>query len=213
MSLSIDLVPVSDFQQNCRILYDSSNGRAVIFDPGGDAVKVVRRVNDLSLTPEGIYLTHSHLDHCGAVAPLLKAFPVPLYAHAAEQMMRQNISKVAQMYGLSASAYFDCPEPQIYLEEGMEIDILGVKTRILSTPGHSPGSISFFMPSEGLLLSGDVLFFDSIGRTDLPGGDQYTLIATIGRLMRLLDSDTRVLSGHGPDTTIGRERENNPFLK
>ena len=213
MPLAIDLIQVSDFQQNCRILYNITSKRAVLIDPGGDSEKILARIAKYGLQLEGIYLTHSHIDHCGAVAPILKAFPVPLYAHASEQKFRQNVTSVAQMYGLPTSSYFNCPEPEVYLEDAMEIEILGVKTRILSAPGHSPGSICFWMPSEGIILSGDVLFFDSIGRTDLPGGHHDTLLASIEKLVGVLPPETKVLSGHGPDTSIEREKENNPFLR
>ena len=212
MTLSIDLLTVSDFQQNCRIVYDINSKRAIVVDPGGEAHKIISRLKALGLTLDGIYLTHSHIDHCGAVAPLFKVLPVPLYGHVAEQAMRQKIIAIAQMYGLPSESYFNCPEPDVYLEDSMEIEVLGVKTKILSTPGHSPGSICFWMPSEGLILSGDVLFYDSIGRTDLPGGDHETLLASIVKLIKLLPPETKVLSGHGPDTSIGREKENNPFI-
>lgn len=213
MSLSIALLTVSDFQQNCRVVFDPKTKRAIVVDPGGEAEKVISFLKKNELQLEGVYLTHSHIDHCGAVAPLLEALPVPLYGHAAERMFRENVTTVAQMYGIPSGAYFNCPEPDLYLDDGMEIDILGVKTKILSTPGHSPGSISLWMPSEGIVFSGDVIFLDSIGRTDLPGGQHDTLLASIGKLMDLIPLETKVLSGHGQDTTIGREKEKNPFLK
>lgn len=213
MSLIIKLLQVSDFQQNCRIAYHPESKRAVLIDPGGDATKILNEIKSLGLNLEGVYLTHSHIDHCGAVAPILKELPVPLYGHAAEGMMRSGVVMVAQMYGLPAMSYFNCPEPNVYLEAGMEIDILGIKTKVIGTPGHSPGSLSFWMPSEALIFSGDVLFRDSIGRSDLPGGDHNILIASIGMLARILPPETKVLSGHGPDTSIERELMNNPFLQ
>lgn len=166
MSLKIDLLSVSDFQQNCRIVYDSDSKRAVIIDPGGDAEKILSHIKKLGLLPEAVYLTHSHLDHCGAVAPVLKEYPVPLYAHPAEENLRKNVASIAQMYGLSGEKYFNCPEPDLYLEAGMELEVLGLKTKILGTPGHSTGSVCLWMPSESVIFSGDVLFKDSIGRTD-----------------------------------------------
>lgn len=212
MSLKVELVEVSDFQQNCRIVSDISSKRAVVIDPGGDYEKILARLNASSLTLEAIYLTHSHIDHCGAVAPLMKVNKVPLFAHASEQSMRQNVTTVAAMYGLKNSSYFNCPEPDIYLEDGQELEIVGVKAKVISAPGHSPGSICLWMPSEGMIFSGDVLFYRSIGRTDLPGGDHATLLASIKKLIGLLPGETKVLSGHGPDTTIAQEKEENPFL-
>lgn len=215
MILQIETFAVSDFEQNCRILYNPEKRTAVVFDPGGDAQKIESRLKSLNLALEGIYLTHSHIDHCGAVLPLMESYPVPLYGHShpGEQSFRSHITEISQMYGLPTGKYFNCPEPNVFLTDNQTINILGAETRVLETPGHSPGSVCFWIPSENMVFSGDVLFLDSVGRTDLPGGDPEMLLASIDKLMRLLPPQTKVLPGHGPDTTLGRERKSNPFLR
>jgi glyoxylase-like metal-dependent hydrolase (beta-lactamase superfamily II) len=116
------------------------------------------------------------------------------------------------MYGLPASEWFDCPEPSIAIRGGEVLSLGNLRAEVLFTPGHSPGHVSFYFRSEKVLISGDTLFSGSIGRTDLPGGDHRTLIASIRENILTLDDEVRVLSGHGDDTTVGIERRSNPFL-
>ena len=209
--LSITTIPVTVFAQNARILSCSVTKECVIVDPGGDADEIIRNVSKQGLSCKAVWLTHSHLDHCAGVAPLLEHYKVPLVGHPNEAQMRAAVSSIAMMYGLPPSEWPNCPEPTEYLSGGETVRVGQCSARVLFTPGHSPGSISFYFENDGVLLCGDVLFQGSIGRTDLPGGNHQQLIDTIRRELFVLPDTTRVLSGHGDDTTIGTERVSNPY--
>jgi hydroxyacylglutathione hydrolase len=210
--LSITTIVVTPFMQNARILTCSETKASVIVDPGGDPDKIISELHRQELSCSQIWLTHSHLDHCGAVLPLIESLGSPLVAHPAEEAMRAQVRAIAQMYGLPASEWFDCPEPSIAIRGGEVLSLGNLRAEVLFTPGHSPGHVSFYFRSEKVLISGDTLFSGSIGRTDLPGGDHRTLIASIRENILTLDDEVRVLSGHGDDTTVGIERRSNPFL-
>lgn len=210
--LEIVTVPVTVFAQNARIVFDSATLEAVIVDPGGDADALIGELARRNLTLKAIWLTHSHLDHCAGVAPVLRARPVPLLGHQDEALMRAQTQRIAAMYGLPADEWPNCPEPSMFLRGGETVAIGGHAAEVLFVPGHSPGHIAFYFETEGILLSGDCLFQGSIGRTDLPGGNHKQLLASIRDSILVLPDETRVLSGHGPDTTVGFERESNPFL-
>jgi glyoxylase-like metal-dependent hydrolase (beta-lactamase superfamily II) len=210
--LNVITIPVTVFSQNARVLYCSETRDGVIVDPGGD-VELIRTACDRArVNVRAIWLTHSHLDHCAGVASALEVYRVPLYGHSDEQIMRQRVQDIAQMYGLSREEWLPCPEPDRYLSGGEELELGRLSAKVIFTPGHSPGHLSFYFASEELLISGDTLFQGSIGRTDLPGGDHALLIRTIKEKLLSLPDQTRVLSGHGDDTTIGAERLTNPFL-
>ena len=212
MSIEISLIPVTDFQQNCRVLYNSESREAVVFDPGGDSNKIINFLKAKQLDLKGIYLTHSHIDHCGGVAGLLRFKEVDLYGHENEKIFRENVTMAATMYGLNVQDFENCPEPTCLLCGGENIKILGQQVKVLATPGHSPGSLSYWFYEKNWLFSGDVLFRGSIGRTDLPAGNSGHLMQSIQDLVRDLPPLTHIYSGHGPDTTLEQEAESNPFL-
>lgn len=210
--LNVETIPVTEFGQNCRILWCSETKDGVVVDPGGDSEKILTAAKDLGVSIKAIWLTHSHLDHCGGVAPLLERLHVPLVANPLEQMMRSNVKSIAQMYGMSPAEWYNCPEPTVHVRGGESLSIGNSSCVVLFTPGHSAGHVSFYFERERIVASGDVLFAGSIGRTDLPGGDAKTLLAAIRREIFTLPPETRVLTGHGPDTTVGEEKASNPFF-
>lgn len=210
--LQIRTETVTPFDQNARILFCSESKEAVIVDPGGDADVIISAVKEEGLTCKAVWLTHSHLDHCGAVASIVKEFQVPLFGHPFEKDLRQAVLTIVSLYGIPPHGWENCPEPTTYITGGEELVVGKLKAKALFTPGHSPGHISFYFENEKIVVSGDALFAGSIGRTDLPGGNHATLLKSIEEKLLSLPDETKVLSGHGEDTTIGAERKSNPFL-
>lgn len=210
--LTVTTIPVTVFDQNARVLACSDTRDAVIVDPGGDSKKIIDVIVRKQLRCTAIWLTHSHLDHCAGVSELLEVYKVPLLGHKEEAPMRAHVSSVAAMYGLPGDEWPNCPEPTQYIRGGEVLQIGNVKAKVLFTPGHSPGHVSFYFEDDGVVVSGDALFSGSIGRTDLPGGNHEQLLASIRKELLTLPDKTQVLSGHGPDTTIGAERVSNPFV-
>jgi hydroxyacylglutathione hydrolase len=208
--LKIETIKVTSFEQNCRVLYDDKSPGAIVVDPGGDVERIIGCLGDIGKTCEEIWLTHSHLDHAGGVSSLKNEFGCPVVGHRAGQPIRESIAAIAQMYG--ASGFENCPEPDLYVEHGDVLKKLGLEWKVLFTPGHDPGHVCFYCESEGVLLCGDTVFAGSIGRTDLPGGDLKTLLYAIRDNILVLPDGVRLLNGHGPETTVGRERHENPFL-
>ena len=210
--MKIETIEVTPVAQNCRILSDPKTHSALVIDPGGEVDAILSLLKRDGLTLEQIWLTHSHFDHCGGVAELKEETGALLIAHPDEAVFRKNVLVAVQRWQLPEEGYRDCPEPDRTIGGGEELVWAGYSFRVLPTPGHSPGHVAFYCASEKFVLSGDALFQGSIGRTDLPGGNHQELIESIiGQLLSLPDG-THVLSGHGPDTTIGRERNHNRYL-
>lgn len=210
--LEVIRMQLTPFQQNTRILACSKSSEAVIIDPGGESEILLAELKKLGLTLKQIWLTHSHLDHCGGVKSILEQHAVDLIAHPDERFMRENVVNVAAMYGIGPGIFDNCPEPNIYIKGGEELVFSEYTFKVLFTPGHSPGHVSLYCAQEGFVVAGDVLFAGSIGRTDLPGGNHEQLIQSVRDKLFTLPLNTRVLSGHGEDTTIGHEMTHNPFF-
>lgn len=210
--LKVSTIPVTPFMQNARVLACSESNHCVVVDPGGDTDLIIKAVRDGGLDCKAVWLTHSHLDHAAGVRAIIDEFKVPLYAHPNEELFRKRLPEIAAMYGLSQDEWPVCPEPDLPIVGGEVLWLGSLRVETIFTPGHSPGHISFYLPSEATIISGDAIFKGSIGRTDLPGGDHNLLISSIRDKLLTLPDKTRVLSGHGDDTDIGRERRENPFL-
>src|SRR3989441_1325769 len=184
-----------------------SGGACVVIDPGEEAGLIVHKLAATGGKPVGIWLTHAHVDHVLGVARLKAETGAPVWLHPADRLLYDHVPEQAAAFGLRAVAL---PEPDRALAAGELLRVGELEFRVRHAPGHSPGSVVF--EGEGAAFAGDVLFQGSIGRTDLPGGDFGTLIASIDRELLTLPDSTIVYSGHGPETTVGRERRTNPFL-
>lgn len=210
--LQIIDIPVTLFQQACRVVYDSSTNEGVLVDPGGEAPRIIKILQAKQIQCSQVWLTHSHLDHCGAVAELKEKLGIKLFAHHAERELRSSVLFYAAMFGLSAGSMRKCPEPDVLLNGGETLPVGSHSFEALFTPGHSPGHLCFYSREDKLLLSGDLIFAGSVGRTDLPEGSYEVLMSSIRHTILKLPDDTVVLPGHGPSTTVGEERRSNPFL-
>ena len=200
---------VGPVQENCFIARPDGSNRAVIFDPGDEAERILAPVRELGLEVEAILLTHTHFDHVGAVAPVARETGAPVYVSEIERPVLADIMRFVPFAGIGP---YESYEADHVLRGGERLELAGFEIDVLFTPGHSPGHLTFSIPAEQAMFSGDVLFRGSVGRTDLPGGDWNTLLASIGTLVESLPEDTTVYPGHMDITTLGAERRTNPFL-
>ena len=205
-------IVVTAFQQNARILGCLASKQAVVIDPGGDVDKILKKLDETGFEVGEIWLTHSHADHCGGVAGLQARTGAKLYGHRDEAFMRKNLVELCRMLGVPPGDIEDCPEPDVFISGGETLSLGEFAFEVLCTPGHSPGHVCFYHRESGTLIAGDTLFSGSIGRTDLPGSDHGAMMHTLLEVLMTLPDETNVLPGHGPDTTIGRERRANPFI-
>jgi glyoxylase-like metal-dependent hydrolase (beta-lactamase superfamily II) len=184
--------------------------RALMIDPGEEAAKLIGAVEALGVTLDAILLTHTHFDHVGAVAPVARATGAPVYCPKLEVPVLADIMAYVPWPGFGPYEGYDADET---VEGGERLRLAGFDVEVLFTPGHSPGHVTYAIEAEQALFSGDVLFQSSVGRTDLPGGDHATLMASIAMLLERFDDETVVHPGHMGLTTLGRERASNPFLQ
>lgn len=206
----LNIIPVSAFQQNCTIIWDQHKNATVI-DAGGDAQKIIQFIEQQQLQVQKLLITHAHLDHIMAVEELKKYFNVEIFGSQQEDKeLFEQLPHICTSYGVSAVPSF---LPDHWLNEGDCIDVGELSFNIRHLPGHSPGHIGFFDFQNKIAFTGDVLFQNSIGRTDLYRGSFDQLITTIKTKLFDLDDDFIIIPGHGPHTTIGHERKHNPFIK
>jgi glyoxylase-like metal-dependent hydrolase (beta-lactamase superfamily II) len=200
---------VGAVQENCFLLRRDGAEQALIVDPGEEAPRILEAVEQLGVKVEAILVTHCHFDHIGAVAPVAKATGAPVYVSEVEKPVLADIMRYVPWAGFGP---YESYEADHTLNGGETLTLAGMDIDVLFTPGHSPGHLTYSVPGEGAIFSGDVLFQGSVGRTDLPGGDWDTLLASIGTLVEALPAETAVYPGHMGITSLGAERRTNPFL-
>ena len=209
MKLILECLVIPPFESNCWILGCSETQAAVVIDPG-DEDGIIKILEAHQLTLKYLIHTHGHLDHVSATAALQQETGTPVLIHEADQILLDNLELQGTMFGLGAPA---TPTVDKYISEGDRVDWGKYTLSVIETPGHSPGGVCLNLEGEKILFAGDTLFQDSIGRTDLWGGDYEQLLESIREQLWQLDDDTTVCPGHGPRTTIGREKRENPFLQ
>lgn len=201
-------IPNGSFAENCWLLWDPDSRDAVVVDPGEEAGRILAAARHRELSVRQIWLTHAHIDHIWGVDAVRAATGALVWLHPADRRWYDSLPEQGETFGLTTLPRLKAPDHQ--LAAGDRLRVGPYEFEVRHTPGHSPGHVSFV--GHGLCLSGDVLFEDSIGRTDLPECDGPALMTSIARELLTLPDNTRVLPGHGPETTIGRERRQNPFL-
>jgi len=202
----IEKVVVGPFATNCYIVGDESSKEGIIIDPGDEAEKILKKVNELGLDIKLILLTHGHIDHAGALKEVKEALNVEVAIHTDDANF-----ELYQSAGLVLGLFYPKPAtPDRLLKDGDTLDVAGMRFDVLHTPGHTAGGICLLR--DGVVFSGDTLFNHSIGRSDLPGGNHSHLLESIHSKLLVLDDNTTVYPGHGDETTIAAERNGNPFL-
>ena len=212
-SALIKKLVVGPLQANCYLVSDAATRETAIIDPGGDAREIIRCMEDGGLKPVAIVNTHAHPDHVGANAELKKRYNIPLLLHEADAPALAQSGMLGSLIGLFLDP---SPPPDKLLHGGDEIKVGKLALKVIHTPGHTQGGICLWCEGQGneapLLFSGDTVFQDSVGRTDLPGGSYEALMDSIRTRIMPLPDRTRILPGHGPETTLGREKRHNPFM-
>ncbi len=211
MTVEYLTLPVTPFQQHCNLLWETASRKALVLDPGGDMDIILERIERLKLHVEGILLTHGHLDHVGAAEALAHHFQVPVMGpQRQDQFLFQSLPVQAEMFGFPPIAAF---QPDSWLEHGQLLRLGEERLELRHCPGHTPGHLVVVNHNQRLVFTGDVLFRGSIGRSDFPRGDHQQLLESIARELLSLDDSYRIVPGHGPESTIGQERRENPFLR
>lgn len=208
--LRIDLFSGGPFSQNGYLLRDPVAGKAVIVDPGASTPQMIEALRGSGEELEAVYLTHAHIDHVEGIPTLRGYSDAPIYLHPADLVLYDRVESQAEWFGLELSG--PLPRPEHELIPGTPVSVGRHELEVRFAPGHAPGHVIFHSAEFGVALVGDVIFAGSIGRTDLPGGDFRQLIDSIRREVLTLPDDTRLLPGHGPETTVHHERLGNPFL-
>jgi glyoxylase-like metal-dependent hydrolase (beta-lactamase superfamily II) len=203
-------LPLGPLQTNCYLAICKETMETAVIDPSWDGQKIAQIASERGCTITHILLTHSHFDHVGGLAELKEESSAPIYIHPDAVPMLARATEAAARFNLPLTTP---PAADRMLAEGDVIDVGNLKLEVLLTPGHAPGHVCFYVREENVLFDGDVLFQQSIGRTDLPGCDHAMLMKVLREKIMVLPDETAVLSGHGPTTTIGQEKKWNPFIK
>ena len=210
--LQAGIIPVTPLQQNCTVLFDLEAREGVVVDPGGDVDVIIQTIEENGIALKAIWLTHGHLDHAGGAMELKERLGIEIVGpHEDDRFILESIEESAERFGMTGMVR-DC-YPDRFLKDGDTVGFGDHQFEVFHTPGHAPGHVIFFNRAQNFAHVGDVLFHGSVGRTDLPGGDHDTLLASIRDKLFPLGDDVGFICGHGPGGRIGEERRNNPFLK
>jgi glyoxylase-like metal-dependent hydrolase (beta-lactamase superfamily II) len=205
-----EILPVGLLGCNCSILGDEATREAIVVDPGDDIDQIVKLIQKHGLTVKKIVITHAHIDHIGGASKLRALTGAPVVMHEADKMLSERLDIQAGWLGVETPPDPGIDEPA---HEGDVIRVGSMEAQVLHTPGHTPGSVSLYLPHEKTLIAGDTLFQGSIGRTDLPGGDMAQIQRSIRGKLYALPENTVVIPGHGGKTSIGAEKRSNPFVR
>jgi hydroxyacylglutathione hydrolase len=206
----LETFPVGQLACNCTILGDEEAGEAIVIDPGDEITRIHRRLHELGLKLTQILVTHAHIDHIGGALKLKRLTGAPVFLNESDLPLLKMMAVQATWLGVDTPETSSPDEP---LTEGLTVGLARYPAQVLHTPGHTQGSVCLHFAPMKMVIAGDTLFAGSIGRTDLPGGNYGQIIESIHSRLLALPDETRVLPGHGPATTIGKERKSNPFLQ
>jgi hydroxyacylglutathione hydrolase len=204
------ILPVGLLQCNCSILGDETAREAIVVDPGDEIDRIVASLEEHQLKVKAIVITHAHIDHIAGAQKLKTLTGAPVYLNPNDVELMEMLDVQASWLGIEKP---EQPEIDTQAADGTSLTLGATPIHLIHTPGHTQGSICMYMPSENKLIAGDTLFRDSVGRTDLPGGNTRKLLSSVKTRLLVLPEETIVVPGHGPSTTIGREKEHNPFLQ
>jgi hydroxyacylglutathione hydrolase len=210
VELEVRGVVVGLFRENCWVVGSRRRGEACVIDPGDEPEEILALARDMGVRITRVIASHAHLDHIMVARDIIEATGAPFLMHASDLFIADNMSDAARSW--LGREVPPAPRPDAFPVDGQDLEIAGVNVRVIHTPGHTPGSLCLYAPDAGLLFSGDTLFRESIGRTDLPGGDTEQILRSISQRLFVLPDDTRVLPGHMQETTIAYERAHNPFV-